>query len=148
MAGSFFSQLSFRRSWSNVSWKLKPSEILRPSVDIERKFESHVGWQSHVIVFIIGGKDAPNETVGAQSYALDLITALNYVVLGEKAGHFQETYYIKHNNSPSVDVQVEGHLKDEAVLSADLFVQVTRRDSDSVRAVTQVQVDMKTEWDT
>jgi len=89
LARSLLSKLICCSSRTKVIGKLEPGEVLGPSVDVERKFESHVRWQSDEVVLIVRGKHTTYDTVGAQSDTLDLITAFDDVVLGQKAGHFQ-----------------------------------------------------------
>ena len=40
---SLLCKLPLTCAWPNVSWQFKPGEILGPSVDVELKFESHIG---------------------------------------------------------------------------------------------------------
>ena len=145
---TILSKLSVGRTWSEIRWKLKPGKVLWPSVDIEGEFESHVRRQSHEVVLVVRCEDTAHHAVGAQSQALDLITAFDNVGLWKKARHLEQILQIEHNDSPSIDIQVEGDLQDEAILSANLLVQVAGRDTDSMGSVRHVQINVEAEWDT
>ena len=109
-------------SWPNVSWQLKPSEILRPSVDVELKFESHIGRQSHKIVLIVRSVNSTDDRVRTHRKRLNLVSALNDEAVGEQAGHFEEVDDVEDDYGPSVHVQVERDLNNKIVLSTDLLV--------------------------
>ena len=147
MARSLF-LLLVRGTWLNASWQLKPGEVVKPPVDIEGEFESHVRRQRHEIILIVRSEDGPYDTLGAQSQALHLIAALDDVVLWEKARHLQQADQVEDDDGPPVDVEIEWHLQDKAVLRAYLLVEVACGDSDAVGAITKIQVNVKAEWDT
>ena len=107
LAGSFLSQLVLRGTGSDVSWKIKPSEVLGPPIDVEVEFESHVRGHGYEIILVVRGVNATNDTIGAQSKTFNLITAFNNVTLREQARHFEQVNHVEDNDGPSVNIKIE-----------------------------------------
>lgn len=112
--------------------KFEPGEVLWPPVDVEGEFEAHVRRQSHEIVFIVRGVDAANDAIGAKSQALDLIATLDDVACRQEFGHLEEADDVKDDDSPPVNIQIERDLQYEAILCADLLVEITGGNPDSM----------------
>ena len=112
--------------------KFEPGKVLWPPVDVEGEFEAHIRRQSHEIVFIIRGVYATNDAIGAKSQALDLIAALDDIACRQEFGHLEEANDVKYNDSPSINIQIERDLQYEAILCADLLVEITGGNPDSM----------------
>ena len=111
-------------TWSNVRWQFQPGEVLRPTIYVELKFESHVGRKRHEIVLIVGGVNATHNRICAYSERLDLVAAFDNVARWEQARHFKDVDDVEYDDSPAIHVQVEWDLDHKVVLSAHLLVQV------------------------
>ena len=124
LLGSLFGQLLIGGSLIDLAWKFEPGEILGPPIDVERKFESHIGWQSDKVILVVRGVDATHHAVCTQRQTSDLVAILDDVALGHQSGHLEYVDDVKYDNCPSVHIHIQRDLHYEVVLGANGLVEV------------------------
>jgi len=77
-----------------------PVEELRPPLEVEAEFEFHVHGQVVELVLVVGRVDASQQTVRAQSHALQLVAAFDFVVWSENLALLEERLDVDSDGCP------------------------------------------------